>query len=121
MAGPSSSAAAVAAALPAVLAARDPAAFEHLLHDGVRWGGEEETPETCRSRAQVGAYYAALLAQGVHLDVVDVHTRGEQVLARLRVTRPGELGAAAEHAERRVVLSVHDGLVVDILEPDGAE
>jgi len=48
-------------------------AFEHgdeqmlasVLDPAVRWGGEEETPETCHSRGEVLAWYRKLEEAGV--------------------------------------------------------
>ncbi len=42
---------AVATRLRAAFDSADLAAFGALLDDNVRWGGEDDTPETCRTRA----------------------------------------------------------------------
>ncbi|MEP7055213.1 MAG: hypothetical protein ABI912_08180 [Actinomycetota bacterium] len=52
----------IAEQLPSVLAERDRAAFERLLAPNVRWGGREDTEQTCHDRGQAGDFYAALLA-----------------------------------------------------------
>ena len=49
---------AVAAALPVALAAGTREAFEELLTDDVRWGGEHGGNE-CRTRIEAGEHYAA--------------------------------------------------------------
>ncbi len=46
-------AAAVAALWKTAFAAHDLAALEPLLDEKVRWGGAEDTPQTCHSRAEV--------------------------------------------------------------------
>lgn len=105
----------IAEQLPAVLAAHDRAAFERLLHPDVRWGGDEDTEQTCHNRGQAGDFYAALLAGGVRLDVLDstVDDNGK-VLARLEVT--GADGEPGLSYQTQVLLTVRDGLVIDILQ-----
>ena len=112
MATSDAQAAAVAAALPAVLAERSRDAFERMLAADVRWGGPEDTEQTCRDRRQAGDFYAGLLAADVQLEVLEVSVHDSQVLARLRITRPQ--GAPDWASEARVLLTVEAGLVTDI-------
>ncbi len=110
-------AARIAAELPMVLAARDRAAFERLLAPDVRWGGREETEQTCHDREAAGRLYAALLADGVRLDVLDrIVDDDGRVLARLEVTRAD----AGSTYELQVLLTVREGLVSDILQLEDA-
>jgi len=88
MATSDAQAAAVAAAMPSVLAERSRDAFERMLAADVRWGGPEDTEQTCRDRRQAGDFYAGLLAADVQLEVLEVSVHDSQVLARLRITRP---------------------------------
>jgi len=120
MATSDAQAAAVAAALPAVLAERSREAFERMLAANVRWGGPEDTEQTCRDRRQAGDFYAGLLA-AVRLEVLEVSVHDSQVLAQLRITRPQ--GAPDWASESRVLLTVEAGLVTDIrhVEDDRAE
>lgn len=108
-------AARIAEQLPSVLAERDRAAFERLLAPDVRWGGREDTEQTCHDRGQAGDFYAALLAGGTHLDVLDSTVDDDgKVLARLEVTGgDGHLGLTYQ---TQVLLTVRGGLVVDILQ-----
>lgn len=71
----------VAAALPGVLAERSRVAFERLLAPDVRWGGRQDTEQTCHGRAQAGTYYGRLLATGVHLSLAQADVSGEEILA----------------------------------------
>jgi hypothetical protein len=106
-------AARVAAVLPAALAARTPDAVAPLLDRDVRWGGSEDTPETCTDRTQVLTFYAALLADGVHLEARDVRVDGDQVHLLVRVASPDG------GVEQPTVITVRDGRIVDVLQPDG--
>lgn len=117
---PNAGAEVVAAALPAAFAARDPAALGLLLREDVRWGGEDETADSCGSRDEVRAYYTALLAQGVTIGVVEAVVSANQVLARLSVAWPAGDGGV-HRSERQVRISVRGGLVVDILELDAPD
>jgi len=54
----SASAEQVAARWQTAFGARDLAALETLLDEHVRWGGAEETPQTCHTRAEVLARLA---------------------------------------------------------------
>lgn len=108
-------AAQIAEQLPSVLAERDRAAFERLLAPGVRWGGREDTEQTCHDRGQAGDFYAALLAGGTHLDLLDSTVDDDgKVLARLEVT--GADGHLGPTYQTQVLLTVRGGLVIDILQ-----
>ena len=85
-----------------------------LLDPAVRWGGEEETPETCHSRGEVLAWYRKLKEAGVSATVEEVIDRGDVVVLGLVVSRP-ESGPESEISP--VVFQVFRlvaGLVVDI-------
>ena len=112
MPGPLAGAPEVAAALPAVFAARTRQAFERLLADNVRWGGEDDTEQTCHNREQAGDTYAALLAGSAQLAVLSTVVDGDEVLARVHVRGPDQ------DYETRVLITVRDGLVVDLLQLD---
>ncbi len=74
-----------------------------------------DTEQTCHDRGQAGGFYAALLAGGTHLDVLDCAVDDDgKVLARLEVTgADGHLGLAYQ---TQVLLTVRGGLVSDILQ-----
>ena len=66
----------VAAAMRQALTARAAHGLEDLLDPDVRWGGIEETEQTCHGRAEVLAFYSRLLEDGVTIEVRDVQVRG---------------------------------------------
>ncbi len=111
-------AAQIAEQLPGVLAQRDRVAFERLLALDARWGGRDDTDETCHDRGQAGDFYAAVLAGGARLDILDCVVDDDQVLLRLEVTGPdGDLDSAYQ---TQVLLTVRGGLVIDILQVEDA-
>lgn len=105
---------ALAAALPAALRARSSAALEHLLAENVRWGGSEDSPETCHSRTEVLEYYTAMINSGVTFQVLDTVVEGPRVRVRLSVDAQGD--GTSGSTQQVQVLTVRDGLVVDILD-----
>jgi len=116
---PPADAAQIAAELPTVLAERSRAAFERLLAPDVRWGGPADTEQTCHNRGQAGDTYAALLAGGAHLNVLHTSVADDKVLARLGVNGPDN--DPELDYETKVLLTVRDGMVVDILQVDDDE
>lgn len=111
-------AAVIAAALPTVLAKRSREAFEALLSPDVRWGGHDDNEHTCHTREQAGTTYAELLSNGTHLSIVSTQVRDDQIFTRLQVTENDSPDPAFQS---RVVLTVHDGMVVSILQVDDDE
>ncbi|MBS1860555.1 MAG: nuclear transport factor 2 family protein [Actinobacteria bacterium] len=104
----------IAGKLKTALEQEDEELFASLLDPAVRWGGEEETPETCHSRGEVLAWYRKLKDAGISAKVADVIDRGDLVVLGLAVSRP-ERGPGSEIAP--VVFQVFrlaEGLVVDI-------
>ena len=108
-----SEAEAVARGVQAAFESRDLGAFGMLLDEHVRWGGEEETPQTCHTRADVLYRLAAQAAAGVETHVTEVVPGDESILVGLRVKRPVRDGFSREHSVYQV-LKVRNGLVVDI-------
>jgi SnoaL-like domain len=104
---------ALADTLEAAFDRRDAAVLASVLAADVRWGSEEETPETCHSDREVLAWYERLRAQGVEAQVEEVVVRERAVVLGLLVSQPGE---APERDPMRVwqTFAVADGLVVEI-------
>jgi hypothetical protein len=102
---------AAAARLRAAFESSDLAAFGAVLDDAVRWGGEEETPETCHSRAEVLERLATQRTNGLRIRVIELVPGAEGVLLGLSVIRPGQ-----GHRERTryQALKVRDERVVEI-------
>jgi len=84
-----------------------------VLDDNVRWGGDEDTPETCHNRSDVLDRLAHQLANGLETQVIEVVPCRGAVLLGLRVKRPVPGGFAREHIVYQV-MSVSNQRVVDI-------
>ena len=82
----------VAAALRQALTRPTVHGLDGLLDPDVRWGGIEETEQTCHGRAQVLAFYSRLLEEGVSLEVRDLRVDGEHIRLQMRVRRPSDDG-----------------------------
>ena len=80
-----------------------------VLDPDVRWGGEEDTPETCQNRADVLAWYGGLIDQGVRASVVAAEVEPDRVVLTLDVTWPGG-GTSRNHQVFRIAA----GHIVDI-------
>jgi ketosteroid isomerase-like protein/uncharacterized glyoxalase superfamily protein PhnB len=103
----------IAAQLRTAIGSRDLAAFGAMLDENVRWGGEEETPETCHTRAEVLDRLAAQRANGLETQLIEVVPGDDAVVLGLQVKRPVRGGFAREHTLYQV-LRVRDQRVVDI-------
>src|SRR5438105_13632493 len=103
-----SEAEAVAGGVRAAFESRDMAALGRWLDEHVRWGGEEETPQTCHTRADVLNRLAAQAAAGVETHVTEVVPGDESILVGSRVKRPVRDGFSREHSVYQV-LKVRDG------------
>ena len=101
---------ALAERLRSAFEAGDLVALAGLLDPDVRWGGEEDTDQTCHNRAEVLARYEALRARGVLVSVTEVSIERDAVVLGLDVTRPG----GTEHRRVHQTFTVAGGLVVDI-------
>ena len=101
----------IAPRLRAAFERRDAAKLRDLLDPDVRWGGEEDTDDTCHNRAQVLAWLANLQAQGARASVEEASVRPGSVVLHLSVALPG-LGA--NPAEVYQVFRVADGKIVEI-------
>jgi hypothetical protein len=100
----------VAGALRAAYESADLDALSGLLHPRVRWGGEEETPDTCHSPSDVLAWYRRSYDSGIRATVTEVLTRPDAVFLALRVSGRDQGKATAVHQ----VFLLTDGLISDI-------
>jgi hypothetical protein len=103
----------VAARLRAAVASNDLAAYGALLDEHVRWGGEEDTPDTCHNRTQVLEHLARQQRAGMRTTLLDVTPGTDAVLLALHVTWPVAEGFARERTVYQV-LKVRDQHIVDI-------
>ncbi len=85
-----------------------------VLDPVVRWGGKEETPETCHTREQVIARYRQLHAAGVRATVEEVIAQDDVVVFALALTRPDSGPASEIPALAYQVFKLADERVVDI-------
>lgn len=100
---------AVAARLQTAFETRDLFVLAEILDPDVRWGPDEETPQTCHSRADVLAWYGGLYARGFRADIVESAVEPGRILLRLDVQRPD-----GEVTRNNQLFTVRDGLIVDI-------
>jgi hypothetical protein len=77
----------VAAQLRVALESGNLTAYGAVLDDNVRWGGEEDTPETCHSRTHVLDRLARQRANGLETQVIEIVPCDGAVLLGLRVKR----------------------------------
>jgi len=99
----------IAPRLRAAFERRDAAKLRDLLDPDVRWGGEEDTPDTCHNRAQVLARFGWLAVTGTKASITNVEVDGERIVLTWEVTEPEE--RAGRH---RQTFTVARGRVVDI-------
>jgi uncharacterized glyoxalase superfamily protein PhnB len=92
----------VAARWRSAFAAHDLAALEPLLDENVRWGGPEDTAQTCHTRAEVLARLADQASHGVTARVVEVTAGPDAFLVELDVTHP----ETPAHQRKRTVFQV---------------
>lgn len=101
--------------LPTRISADNLGAFTDLLHPDVRWGGEEDTEDTCHSRADVEQWLGRLLGTGVVLRLHEVREIGEHLLLDVRVEGLPDVLQRWERAH------VRDGLIDDLRPVDDPE
>lgn len=80
---------AVARRLRTAYETRDFGLLADLLDPHVRWGGEEETPDTCHSRGEVLAWYRGLYDRGVTATITEVTVEPGLIVFDLDVVWPG--------------------------------
>ena len=103
----------IAMRLRAAMESQDLDGYGALLHDNVRWGPAEETPQTCHTRAQVLERLADQRAAGMETQLFEVTPGAGAVLVGLDVKRPVQGGFAREQPVYQV-LKLGDQRIVDI-------
>lgn len=105
---------AVAERLREAFEAEDLALLGPLLDPKVRWGGPEETEQTCHSRSDVLAWYGQAQAAGMSAQVTESIVLDAAVVLALVMTGPA-LGPNAKRPDTVFqVFRLADGLIVDI-------
>ena len=115
MADSTQEAEAVAQRLRSAFQTQDLSILASLLDPEVRWGGEEDTPQTCHNRADVLAWYGGLAARGFRATVVEAEVEAHQIVLTLDVTEPGG-GTSRNHH----VFRIAGGRVVEIRDHEEA-
>src|SRR5260370_21373104 len=90
-------------------------ALAALLDDNVRWGGEEDTPDTCHTRGAVLNRLDEQRRRGLQTSVVEVTPGEHGVLVALKVRQPAHAGHDHDHEWTAYqALRVRDQRIVDI-------
>ncbi|MFC1417733.1 nuclear transport factor 2 family protein [Streptacidiphilus cavernicola] len=105
---------AVAERLRAAFAAKDLALLGPVLDPKVRWGGPEETEQTCHSRSDVLAWYGQAQAAGMDAEVTETIALDAAVVLALAMSGPALGPNAKRPGTVFQVFHLADGLVVDI-------
>lgn len=97
------------------LEASDLASFSDLLAANVHWGPPGDPWSPCQNREQVLDWYARGKASGATATVSEVTVLGDQLLVGLVVRGTSEAQDRGGRALRWQLLTVHDGLVSEIV------
>jgi SnoaL-like domain len=100
---------ALAQRLRSAFETQDLSTLAGILDPDVRWGGEEDTPQTCHNRAEVLAWYGDLHARGFRATVVETVVEPHHIFLTLDVTRPD--GGTSRNSQ---VFRIAGGRIVDI-------
>ncbi len=109
----------MAAQLRSAFDARDMTTFGALLAEDAVWG-DDDAPNTCRSRAEVVATFQRLITDGVGGEVADLKTGPAGILCHLHIHWP-EPGSRRGRDEVFHLYRVHDGRIVEIRPYDDRE
>jgi SnoaL-like domain len=104
----------VADRLVTALQSENPQLLGSLLGPDVRWGGEEETEQTCHSRGDVLAWYRQLYDAGVRAQVTETLVREQAVMLTMALTGRESDPAGPQQDVVHQVFHLEAGLVVDI-------
>lgn len=95
--------------------AADLAAFAEILAPLVTWGPPGEKRPPCRTREEVLEWYGRAESSGVRAQVSEVSVLGDRILVGLVLSGYGPAGSREGRALRWQLLTVEEGLVVDIV------
>ena len=91
--------------LQAAFTAEDLDLLAPLLDENVRWGGDEDTPDTCHSRADVLAWYRGLFDRGVRGRIIETIVSPGAVILGLAVTWPDAVESRSDVVYQVLALS----------------
>ena len=83
----------IAGQLQAAIESGDLDAYGALLADDVRWGGEQDTPDACHSRADVLRRLHRMRFAGMQFSVLEVAPAENAILVGLQVNQPAPDGS----------------------------
>lgn len=115
MSEPTDSTERVARQVRRALQAADLAGFSDLLDPKVRWGPPGDHSPPCKNRQQVLAWYQRGKESGATAQVSEVTVLADRILVGLIVTGTRAARERGGNATRWQVLTVRDGLVVEIV------
>jgi hypothetical protein len=98
----------------AALEAADLDAYQDLLAQGVHWGPPDQPELGCHNRREVLAWYKVARADGVRAKVDEVVPGTDCLLVGLTVSGNPASAERGGPVSRWQVLTVNDGLIVDI-------
>ena len=104
----------IAGQVQAALQTADLTGYWELLDPNVTWGAPDDMKPSCRNRDQVLAWYRNGQAKGVRANVTETLVRNEKILVGLSVFDGQSTSDSHDVANRWQILTVRDGLVVDI-------
>jgi hypothetical protein len=103
----------IAGQVKAALQTADLSGYRELLDPSVTWGAPDDTKPSCRNRDQVLAWYRRGRAKGVRAEVSETAVVGDKILVGLSVSGD-QPSSESDQTQRWQILTVKDGLVVDI-------
>ena len=109
-----STAEAVAERLREAFESEDLALLGPLLDPRVRWGGPQETEQTCHSRSDVLAWYGQAQAAGVTAQVAEAVVLDDAVVLALAMSGPAQGPNTKRPGTVFQVFHLADALVIDI-------
>ncbi len=104
----------MAARVARALGEADLDAIRDLLAADVRWGQHDDIEGGCQNRREVLTWYRQRRAAGTRARVTEVVPHGEDLLVGLVVTGTRAAIDEGGEAHRWQVLSIKDGLIIDI-------
>ncbi|TDU05120.1 SnoaL-like protein [Streptomyces sp. 846.5] len=104
----------VARQLGEAFATGDLVLLEPLLDSRVRWGAQDETPQTCHSRSDVLAWYGSAQAAGTRAVVTETQVLDDAVVLGLTMTGPGWGPGNGRPARIFQAFRLAGGLIIDI-------
>jgi len=101
--------------LRTALESADLSSIGALLDAGVHWGAPFDPSPPCQTREEVIAWYRRAKESGARAKVSEILVLGDRIVMGLEVVATPSARQRGGRAARWQVLSVRDGLVVDIV------